>query len=269
MNPITKSLDEVFFRIPREILNTVFIDPFRAYRDGPTDLKEAIRFSVITQRVMVDCNNIGGAEVRIPLDDLPSEVIDGAYTTVFRIPKEKTNGRSISSVLDVTYGDLYNTQSGYGAYSYSRTSPALSVAASVMEAQLRTPYVGSARVELVGENVVMVQDSIILPQNLYLRCILENDENMSNLRARSIHVFSRLVELAVKSYIYNNYAIRMDMGELRGGAQIGRFKEIVDSYADAETMYQEHLHEKMAKTLFMNDTETHRRFISLLIGGTR
>jgi hypothetical protein len=269
MNPITKALDEVLFRIPREILNVVFINPYQQYRDMPSDLKERINFQVMTPRVLVDCNLVGGVEVRIPLDDVPSETVDGGYTTVFRIPKSKTNGRSISAAFDVTYGNLYNTQSGYGAHSYGRTSPVLSATASVMEAQLRTPYVGSARVELVGENVVMIQDSIILPQNLYLRCSLENDSTLSNIRVRSYPVFSRLVELAVKSYIYNNYIIKLDMGELRGGVQVGRFKEIVDSYADAETMYQEHLTEKWAKVAFMNDQESMHRFTSMLIGGSR
>lgn len=269
MNPITKALDEVTFRIPREILQVVFIDPYQQYRDLPSDIKERIRFLVLQQRVLVDCNLIGGVEIRIPLDDIPSETVDGGYTTVFRIPKTKTNGRSIVSVFDVTYGDLYNTQAGYGTYSYGRTSPALSLAASVMEAQLRTPYVGSARVDLIGENVVMVQDSIILPQNLYLRCAIANDENLNNIKARSYPVFSRLVELAVKSYIYNNYAIKLDMGELRGGVQVGMFKTIVESYADAEQMYQEHLNEKWGKVAFMNDQESMHRWTSLLVGGTR
>lgn len=269
MNPITKALDEVGFRIPREILQAVFINPYHQYRDMPTDIKEQIRFLVLQQRVLVDCNLLSGVEIRIPLDDVPSETVDGGYTTVFRIPKTKTNGRSIMSVFDVTYGDLYNTQSGYGVYQYSRTSPALSVASSVMEAQIRTPYVGTARVELIGENVVMVQDSIILPQNLYLRCAIENDANLNNIQARSYPVFSRLVELAVKSYIYNNYAIKLDMGELRGGVQIGMFKTIIEGYADAEQMYQEHLNEKWAKVAFMNDQESMHRFISLMTGGCR
>lgn len=269
MNPITKSLDEVFFRIPREILKVVFLEPYAQYRDLPSDIKERIRLLVLQQRVLVDCNLVSGPEVRIDLGDVPSESVDGGYTSVFRIPKTKTDGRSIMTALDVTYGDLYNTQSGYGVYSYSRTSPALQVASAVMEAQLRTPYVGTTRVQLIGENIIMVQDSIILPQNLYLRCTLEHDEHMSNINARSYLVFAKLVELAVKSYIYNSYIIQLDMGELRAGVQVGRFKDIVEGYADAEQMYQEHLSEKWIKVAFMNDAESMHRFIGLLIGGTR
>lgn len=269
MNPISKALTEVMFRIPREILKVVFLEPYQQYRDLPSDIQERIRYLVLQQRVLVDCNLVSGVETKIDLSDLPSEVVDDGYTTVFRIPKTKTNGRSILSVFDVTYGDLYNTQSGYGVYSYTRTSPALQLANAAMEAHIRTPYVGTARVELIGENVVMVQDSIILPQNLYLRCSLENEENLSNIHARSYLVFAKLVELAVKAYIYNSYAIKLDMGELRAGVQVGKFKEIVEGYSDAETMYQEHLNEKWAKVAFMNDPESMRRFMSLMIGGNR
>jgi hypothetical protein len=269
MNPITKALDEMMFRIPREILKVVFLEPYQQYRDLPSDIKERIRCLVLQPRVLVDCNLVSGVETRIDLSGLPSETVDDGYTTVFRIPKSMTDGRSILSVFDVTYGDLYNTQSGYGVYSYSRTSPALQLANAAMEAQIRTPHVGTTKVELIGENVVMVQDSIILPNNLYLRCSLENEENLSNIQARSYLVFARLVELAVKAYIYNSYVIKLDIGELRAGVQVGKIKEIIDSYADAEQMYQEHLAEKWAKVAFMNDPESMRRYMSLMIGGNR
>jgi hypothetical protein len=269
MNPITKALDEVMFRIPREILKVVFLEPYQQYRDLPADIKERIRFMVLQQRVLVDCNLVNGVETRIDLSDVPSETVDNGYTTVFQIPKSKTNGRSILSVFDVTFGNLYHSQSGYGMYSNGRSSPALQMAATVMESQLRTPNIGTTRVELIGENVVMVQGSVILPQSLYLRCSLENDENLSNIQARSYLVFARLVELAVKAYIYNSYIIQLDMGELRGGVQVGKFKEIVEGYSDAETMYQEHLNEVWAKVAFMNDQESMHRFISLLSGGSR
>jgi hypothetical protein len=247
----------------------VFIDPYQKYRDLPSDIKERIRFLVLQQRVLVDCNLIGGVEVPIQLDDVPYETVDGGYTSVFRIPKTKTNGRTITSVLDVTYGRLQHTQGGYGASMAGRGSPVLSAAASVMEAQLRTSHMGTARVSLIGENVVMVQDSVLLPFSMYVRCVLSNDPNLNNIQARSYLVFSKLVELAVKSYIYNNYTIQLDMGQLRGGVNVGRFKEIVDSYADAEQMYQEHLNEKWGKVAFMNDQESMQRFVSLLTGGPR
>lgn len=269
MNPITKALDEIMFRIPRAVLEKVFVQRFKSYRDVPKDIKERIRFEVIEQRVLVDTDLVGGNEVRIPLDSCPKETSDDGYTNIYRIPKKLTDGRRITSVLDVTYGNIYPNTPGYGMHAYSRSGQALQVASTVMEANLRSPYTGSARARPLGENVVMVQDSQVIPQNMWIRVLLGHDENLSTIKARSYPIFSKLVELAVKSFIYNEYVVDLDVGELRGGQQVGKIKEIIDGYADAETSYQEYLTEKWAKVVFMNDDESNQRFTNLLIGGIR
>lgn len=268
MNPIVKALDEVSRRIPREILEKVFIDRHQNWRDVRGNVKDQILLEVVKPRVLIDCDLVGGVEVLIPLDDLPFEPAGNSFTVVYRIPKRMTGGRSITSVLNVTYGNSVVGMS-YGTNAMSQSSPAMQLGASVMDAQLRMPYIGSAQCQLIGENVVMIRDSVTLPGNLFIRCILGNDENLSHIQVRSFRAFSRLVELAVKSHIYNNYVIDLDMGELRSGSQLGRIKEIIDGYADAETMYQEYLTETWQKVAFMNDRETMARFTKLLIGGSR
>lgn len=269
MNPITKALDEVFFRIPRDVLDLAFIEPYRRYRDAPTNIKEAIRYEVIQQRVLVDVNLTSGEEKRIPLDDVPSEVTDNGYTRVYRIPKRMTDGRSISQVFDVSYGNAYTGMPGYGIHSYVRSGQGLQVAANIMEAHLRNPYNGTARVRLLGDNVIMVKDTAAIPQNVWLRCALDYDDTISNLKVRAYHAFCKLVELAVKSYIYNNTIIPMDVDQLRGGQSVGRIKEVIDGYSDAETMYQEYLKETWPSVAFQNDQESMERFTALLIGGSR
>lgn len=270
MNPISKAVDEVSRRIPKQILDKVFVAPSKDWRQAPVNnVAEQIKEKVIYPRVITDCNLVGGAHVRIRLDDVPYDVAENDYTHIYRIPKDKTNGRTITSVLDVAYGTQYQAQSHRGGIGMSRGGAAVMMASAVMEAQLRPSHTNTARVTLVGENTVMVQDTVMLAANLYLRCIIAHDENMSHLQARNYRPFARLVELAVKAHIYNEYVILMDMGELHGGAQLGRFKEIIDGYADAETMYQEYLTEKWQKIDFMNSPENLQRFIQLLVGGVR
>ena len=96
---------------------------------------------------------------------------------------------------------------------------------------------------------------------------VENDTEMTNLNPRSFRAFAKLVEYAVKSYIYNELVVTMDIGELYAGNQLGRFKEIVDSYEEAEEMYMTHLNEVMGKVLILNDPEAQRRHVQLLVGG--
>ena len=138
-----------------------------------------------------------------------------------------------------------------------------------MDAMGSMPVTSTAYVQLIGENVVMVRDTVLLPANIYLRCLLENDSNMSHIQLKSYRDFSKLVELAVKAYIYNEYVITMDMGELYAGQQLGRFKEIIDNYADAEELYQTFLTERWEKVSLMNDRETWTRHLRLRMGGFR
>ncbi len=264
---ISKALDEVRFRIPRPILEAVFIDRDLRFRQTPTSINEHIMNEVIRPRVMVDCNLVGGVEVMIPLEGIPS-VQTNDYTTVYRIPKSETQNRSIISVLNITFNDPYKVPA-YGGVSNFNRSSMLQVGSAVMDAMGSSPMASTARVQLIGENVVMVSDTIRLPPNIYLRCILANDENMSHLQLKSYRHFANLVVFAVKSYIYNEYIIRMDMAELYGGQQLGRFKEIIDGYADSEELYQTYLTEKMGKVLLMNDRPQMERLLKLMIGGNR
>lgn len=269
MNPVSAALDKIIRRNSREILERVFIRRKENWRQIPYDLKEMINQEVLRPIVLPDCDIVGGTEITIPLDDLRAEETDNGYTKVFRIPKNRTNNRTITSVLDVTYASLYQNLGGYGSNAISRASPAMQLGAAVMEAQLRVPYTSTAKVQLIGENVVMVKDSILLPVNLYLRCVLGNEENLSNIQTRSYLTFQRLVEYAVHAYIYSQYRIEMDHGELAAGITLNSFKETIMEWSDAQKNYDDWLEGEWRRTAFMNDTESFGRFIGLLVGGTR
>jgi hypothetical protein len=252
------------------ILKEIFSTKNYHWRDTPISIDEQITNLVIKNRVMVDCNLVGGTHALIPLDNLRVEQVD-AYTNVYRIPKSLTQGRSIVSVLSVGYGttSLQGLVGGLGSIRPGSVSAAAQAGQAMMDSMSPIPVSSTAKVQLIAENTIMVRDTNTLISNGYLRCILANDNEFSHIQLRSILAFCKLVELAVKSYIYNEYTIQMDRAFLSGGQDLGRFKEIVDSYADAEEMYQDYLREKWAKTSFMNDTETYTRFLKMQLGSHR
>jgi hypothetical protein len=133
----------------------------------------------------------------------------------------------------------------------------------------KIPHTSTSRVQLIAENTILIRDGTAIPQNSFLRCVLANDDNLSNIQLRSYRHFSNLVELAIKSYIYNELVVQIDVGEIRYGQVLGVFKEIVTSYADAEVNYRDYLTETWEKVAFMNDDESHLRYLKLLIGGNR
>jgi hypothetical protein len=96
MIAIKKAVDEIKYSIPMEILQQVFVKPSKHWRDAPASLDDAIISTVIRSQVMVDMDLVGGTEVYIPLWMSPSKLVD-LYMTVYNIPKDLTQGRSITS----------------------------------------------------------------------------------------------------------------------------------------------------------------------------
>ena len=267
MLAVNKALDEIHYRIPRAILETIFIDRNIKWRSNPISIDEQIMSLVIRPRVLVDCNLVGGTEAFINLDGVQFTRSDD-YTSVYRIPKTLTQGRSINSVLNITFSDPSKVSS-YGVAAGQQNTMMLQLGSSVMDAHGSIPVTSTAKVQLIGENTVMVRDTVILPANIYLRCILANDDTLSHLQLRSYPAFANLVVLAVKAYIYNSYIIELDIGQLLGGMNIGKFKEIIDSYADSEELYQTYKKEVWQKVAFQNDSSSADRYLKMIIGGSR
>ena len=267
MNAITRAIADLKFKIPPEILDIVFVKNRQRWRDTPQNLDSNILETVIRPRVLVDCNLVGGTEAYVSLEGIPFERMND-YTSVYRIPKDRTQNRSIMSVLNITFSDPTRT-SNYGVASGINNSTLLQAGQAVMDAHASMPVTSTANIDLIGENTIVVRDTVILPPNTYIRCVLANDENLSHIHFRSYRPFSHLVTLAVKAYIYNEYSIKLDAGELHGGQALGKFKEIIEQYADAEELYDAFITEKWQKISTMNDPTTYDRFLKTIVGGYR
>ena len=266
MNPLSKAIDEIKFRIPRQLLDVAFRDELTGWRRAPVSLDEQILHRVIRPRVLVDCNLVGGQMALIPLEGLPAVYAD-QFSVVYQIPKTLTLNRSIVSVLSLSYlpfaGLCGPTGSNYNSLAGSLNSPVTMAAQQVANSFSEVPPVSVGYVELVGENTVMFRDSYRVTQAYYLRCILANEENLNNINPRSYPAFSRLCELAVRSYVYNTLIVRIDQAYLQGGQELGVFKSIVEGMADSEELYQTHLREVWRAVAFANDIQSYDRFIKL------
>lgn len=268
VNCLQKSLSDLKFTVPKQILDSVFVKRHANSRVVTVpSLDEQILNNVIRPRVYIDTNLVGGAEILVPLNTVKGEDVSPT-DMVYRIPKRLTQNRTIMSVLGVTYMDVHSMAAA-GNYASCGVSAEQSAAQGLMDAVAPMPMISTSRVSLIGENVVLIRDSIRIPSNSTLRCIVAHDEAMSHIQPRSYKAFCKLVEYAVKSYIYNEYVIEMDMGELRGGHNLGKFKDKIDEYSDAEELYSTYLIEKWQKISFMNDTNSYNRLLKLTIGGPR
>jgi hypothetical protein len=66
--------------------------------------------------------------------------------------------------------------------------------------------------------------------------------------------------------VYNELVIETDMARLVGGMELGRFREILDGYADAEQNYKDY-REKWGKIVQMSDQMSKERYLRMIIGG--
>ncbi|MNY68424.1 hypothetical protein D3C86_2061840 [compost metagenome] len=98
---------------------------------------------------------------------------------------------------------------------------------------------------------------------------MSHDPNLSNIPPSFADPFTELVILATKAFIYNRAIIELDEGAIRGGASLGRIREIVDSYADANVMYKEHFRDKWRKAGVMANKDQYRRLLRYTVGGKR
>lgn len=267
MNPLTKAVDEIKFSIPFEILREAFKET-STWRQAPLSLDEQILTKVIRPRVIVDTNLVGGEPVTISLEDIPSVYVDD-FTSVYEIPPEKLNNRTIVSVLSVgylPYSMMYSAGGlGYGAVSPQTMTDVLMAGQKVMDSHSSIPPVSNARAELIAHNTVAVKDQYRVTSAYVMRCILANDENMNNLSPRSYLVFANLCVLAVKAYIYNTLTLRIGSAYLQGGQSLDEFKQIVDNYSDANEMYSEFLKNTWQAVSHMNSSENYSRFLRLQV----
>lgn len=268
MQALTKAIDEIKYRIPAMVLQQTFKQSSYSWRTSPITIDEQIMNLVIRARVLVDCNLVGGTEVLISLVNINPQYVD-AFTLIYHVPKELIQGRTILSVKSIGYMNTIGLPGGVmSAVGVQKSFTDVgNVANAVMQSHSAAPIMSNANTQLIGDNVVMVKVSGTTVVNNIMRCMVTDDPNMNHLQVRSIPDFCKLVELAVKSYIYNTLIINMGNALLSGGQELGVFKTIVDSYADSEQMYQDFLKNTWQAVAFVNDETQFTRFVKILTGG--
>lgn len=273
MSVLTKLCADVKAEIPRAVLEIAFLGDMGRENRFATSLDFQIIQKVINPRVWVDLSLQGSEEVNIALSDCELTQED-QYRTIVRIPKELTGGRVITQVLAFNYtvnGVTGLTNNGYNNNSFNMSaegnSAQMNSAAKILRAASPAPILGSAATRIVGENVILINDYMGSVKQGTMTVRLAHDPELNTFKPTSIPQLSRFVVYAVKAYIYVNSVISLDMGHMYGGSEIGRIREIIDSYADCNELYQTYYDEHMVAVNFMNDDTRHSNFLRTLIGG--
>lgn len=274
MTPITVAIQRVLREIPREILNQAFsakrYDPTRQdrYFDNvdAISLDEKIRELVIEGRVAIDVNLVGGTEVLLPMRQAEREYVD-SWNIIYRFPPEVLGNRKISTVHELIYGLTQGLAGSTTTGFDSRSSGLLKDVRNIIRATNGVALMGTAYVQLLNHNTILVNDSNQVMGDAAVRCTVSHEPNFNDIKQPYYRDFAEMVVLAVKAHVYNTLVIDLDEGLIRSGATLGRVREIIDSYADANTMYNEFVDVKWAKLAIIQDVDKYRKIIKLNLGG--
>lgn len=263
-----KVLDELKFRIPKEILNVAFASELANTRRAPFSLDNEIMIKVIRPRVLTDANLVGGQIVDIPLEGIAPEYVDNV-SVIYEIPADRVMYRTIMSVLSVVnmgyVPSLGNNLNGSGIMTVGVSGDVMNAGQRVLNSQSSIPNFSNAKVDLIGHNTVLIRNAQQLATAFQIRCVIGNEDNLSNFNPRYYLQFSRLIEYAVKSFIYNSLIIKIDQAFLLGGQDLGSVRTYVESLSDAEQMYQDYLANVIQKISLMNNTSSHEKFIRVQV----
>jgi hypothetical protein len=263
MNLLSLAIQNVRMVIPEAILTEALMGSRYRQRGITYSLDAMIRSEVFERRMKAEMNMVGGTEMLIPLRNAQYLIQDNVNVIV-RIPREYTQGRNITTPLSISLADNYAPATSIGASSAQPNSPYLQAVNSVINNVLDVPLVGSARLRLIDESTILINEAPSSLNMCYLRCITEYDSEMTAIQPASYPLFSEMLVLATKSWIYNELIIKMGKGYLTGGMELGVFKEVVDSYADSETLYRETLVTRWIKVALFNDSLSKQRHLTMV-----
>jgi len=224
-------------------------------------LEEKIRTQIIISKVLKDVKLLSGIRKTIPLTKCRVKQMDDTFDYVIEVPNKVLSGRDIVSASSITLA-------GPNTKHMSSGNSMLDASSRLVDAMSAAPIVEVTRLELIGKNIILVIVDGYEPNitSGFLECTVASGENMAHIHPRSYREFAKLCRKAAQSKIYTKLYSKLDEGYIKGGHNISRIKDIVDSFSDAEEQYDELL-DGWEKIERLNNRKFNSDFIALQLGG--
>lgn len=265
MSAIQYGISHIMRKIPAEVLHLAFLRK-ADYFSVKTSLEKQISDLVIRNVVLKDTNIVGGMTITISLEKCNLTYYEKNRTEhnlVITVPFRVTNGKKILSPLS-----LVDDLGGSSRYNVSNNS----LISAMNNKVNHDAHIGSgfatSNLELIAPNTILVYEECDYLTTGYLKVLVENNENLSNISPKSYINFGKLCVLAAKQFIYNKLVIDIDKGVLYGGHELSKITDIINSYESASEDYDTFLEEKWMKTLFANDKPAMSNFLKAMVSPT-
>lgn len=266
MSAVNYAISKIQQHIPAPLLEQTFFALQNHRTRIPITLESRIQDEVIQKMVLPDINVIGGTTIMIPLDQC-NILEQDQNVTVFQIPPQVTDNRQITSVMEMMTPGTGMTNTGYIGGGVGASGSQIGTAAAQQLSSMQTmQQISLGKTMLLNSNTVMIEGPYYYTRTCMLKVTVGHDNGLASIDHRNKLAFADLVVLATKAYIYTKNLVAMNEGYIQGGAQLGIYKDTVDSYSDALEMYHEKLRTSWAKVDKLNDHLTRHSLISLMVG---
>lgn len=270
-NAVQYAINKVKQLIPKEVLHEAFVAPIERddawsrRHSSVISVDHVIREKVINQIVMPDINLQTGQRVLVPLTGLLQEY-QPDMTMVIRIPKHLTRGQSITSPYAIVAGSPIGTLGGNVVTNAGSGTDLLDALSGITQSRGAIPMAQDGNIELIAENTILLRAPVRQNGFLYLDCLIANNNLLSNAPPAAHPCFAKLVEFAVKNYIYVNCTIPVDMGQISGGMTVGAFSQWLDRFSDANDNYEDQM-KIWRKVFILTDPLSQDDHIKGVVGG--
>lgn len=261
MMPLDYVLNYIKIRIPKEILELAFIR--KDIADDNTTIDDKLIRNVINRHVRPDLDMNGGVVLTIDVKQCNVRPVQNYNEYIIEVPKYLTDNCSIITALHMSSQYMYATQREY--LQGRRDSNILALSNRMLNHMEPQPVINTARLEVIGDNVIAVHEPLTKQFYTTLQVIIENKENFSNINPQYYSNFGELCLEATKMFIYNSQVINLNLGFIQGGHEISGIKEIIEKYEDAFERYKELILE-WKKIAVLNDKQRMNKLIKIVTG---
>lgn len=245
--------------IPTKILEDTFL-PNKNSPDRNRSLGDCIIEKVIRNRIMPALNALGGTIIDVPLWECKFEydsTFQYRYHRHYEVAERFTQNRPINAVLRAFNMGVVTSPTGIGAggigVSAYQTSDADEMVRKQIETYGRAVQFSDSDIEVIGDNIIRVTNTIMQTYNLSLECRVGYSREFHEL-TRPYHIdFFRLANIATKAYIYKEQRILIDQFKNDGGRELGAYSEFINQYSDANEQYLEEIAKRWGKLLILGD----------------
>lgn len=244
MNNIDYLTSRIKREIPIPLLKLIFLRNNSNLGSVPTTLEYRLRTDIIVDILLRDMDMVAGKEETISIIGCP--ITNTQTGQIIHIGMGPTGGKEIMSILDI----------GYGYSTFGSNKP--TIASAVSEPMI----VSDARVQLVGKNTAYLDGYNGIPLTT-MRVILEHDKLLADINPRINIFLAELAVLATKQHLYTQGMILLKNAVIRNGEDLPYLEQVLESYSDATTMYNDKLKEYVPVSLMADRTAWTRHLRSL------